>query len=178
MRVARFFIGEAMYDELTSVDIKKLEEEITYRKVTLAPVLMAEMKRTREFGDLSENAEYKEAKREKRKNESRIRYLKNMIRTAKVIDTSSNSDEVGIFDKVTLFMEDDNEREEYTLVTNIRVNVIEGRISTESPVGKAIFGKHVGDRVSINVNDNYTYTAIIEKIEKGTDDGSIPLKQY
>lgn len=167
-----------MFNELTAQDIKKMEEEIEYRTVKLRYELLEEVKRTRAFGDLSENFEYKMAKQQKNKNESRIRYLKNMIRTAKVIDTSSNSDEVGIFDKVTLFMEDDNEREEYTLVTNIRVNVIEGRISTESPVGKAIFGKHVGDRVSINVNDNYTYTAIIEKIEKGTDDGSIPLKQY
>ena len=167
-----------MFNELTAQDIKKMDEEIEYRTVKLRYELLEEVKRTRAFGDLSENFEYKMAKQQKNKNESRIRYLKNMIRTAKVIDTSSNSDEVGIFDKVTLFMEDDNEREEYTLVTNIRVNVIEGRISTESPVGKAIFGKHVGDRVSINVNDNYTYTAIIEKIEKGTDDGSIPLKQY
>ena len=167
-----------MFNELTAQDIKKMEEEIEYRTVKLRYELLEEVKRTRAFGDLSENFEYKMAKQQKNKNESRIRYLKNMIRTAKVIDTSSNSDEVGIFDKVTLFMEDDNEREEYTLVTNIRVNVIEDRISTESPVGKAIFGKHVGDRVSINVNDNYTYTAIIEKIEKGTDDGSIPLKQY
>ena len=167
-----------MFNELTAQDIKKMEEEIEYRTVKLRYELLEEVKRTRAFGDLSENFEYKMAKQQKNKNESRIRYLKNMIRTAKVIDTSSNSDEVGIFDKVTLFMEDDNEREEYTLVTNIRVNVIEGRISTESPVGKAIFGKHVGARVSINVNDNYTYTAIIEKIEKGTDDGSIPLKQY
>ena len=167
-----------MFNELTAQDIKKMEEEIEYRTVKLRYELLEEVKRTRAFGDLSENFEYKMAKQQKNKNESRIRYLKNMIRTAKVIDTSSNSDEVGIFDKVTLFMEDDNEREEYTLVTNIRVNVIEGRISTESPVGKAIFGKHVGDRVSINVNDTYTYTAIIEKIEKGTDDGSIPLKQY
>ena len=101
-----------------------------------------------------------------------------MIRTAKVIEASSGEDEVGIFDKVTLFMEDDNEREEYTLVTNIRVNVLEGLISTESPVGRAILGKHTGDKVEIQVNDGYSYTAVIEKIEKGTDDGSIPLKEY
>ena len=91
-----------MYDELTEVDIKKMEEEILYRESVLGPELLAEMKRTREFGDLSENAEYKEAKREKRKNEGRIRYLKNMIRTAKVIEISGNADTVSLFDNVTI----------------------------------------------------------------------------
>ncbi|MBQ8525115.1 MAG: GreA/GreB family elongation factor [Clostridia bacterium] len=167
-----------MFNELTAEDIKKMEEEIEYRTVTLRYELLEEVKRTRAFGDLSENFEYKMAKQQKNKNESRIRYLKNMIRTAKVIEASSGEDEVGIFDKVTLFMEDDNEREEYTLVTNIRVNVLEGLISTESPVGRAILGKHTGDKVEIQVNDGYSYTAVIEKIEKGTDDGSIPLKEY
>lgn len=167
-----------MFNELTAEDIKKMEEEIEYRTVTLRYELLEEVKRTRAFGDLSENFEYKMAKQQKNKNESRIRYLKNMIKTAKVIDSSSADDVVGIFDKVTLFMEDDNEREEYTLVTNIRVNVLEGLISTESPVGKSIFGKHKGDRVEIKVNDSYSYTAVIESIEKGSDDGSIPLKEY
>ena len=167
-----------MFNELTPEDIKKMEEEIEYRTVTLRYELLEEVKRTRAFGDLSENFEYKMAKQQKNKNESRIRYLKNMIKTAKVIETMSSDDEVGIFDKVTLFMEDDNEREEYTLVTNIRVNVLEGLISTESPVGKAIFKKHKGDRVEIKVNDDYSYTAVIENIEKGSDDGSLPLKEY
>ena len=94
-----------MYDELTEVDIRKMEEEIHYRKVTLAPELGAELKRTREYGDLSENAEYKEAKRAKRKNESRIRYLENMIRTAKVIEIKKAEDEIGLFDRVVIFNE-------------------------------------------------------------------------
>lgn len=167
-----------MFNQLTAEDIKKMEEEIEYRTVTLRYELLEEVKRTRAFGDLSENFEYKMAKQAKNKNESRIRYLKNMIRTANIIENKSSEDEVGIFDKVTLYMEDDNEREEYTLVTNIRVNVLEGLISTESPVGKAIFSKHKGDRVEIKVNDTYSYMAVIEKIEKGSDDGSIPLKEY
>ena len=167
-----------MYNDLTAQDIKKMEEEIEYRTVTLRYKLLEEVKRTRAFGDLSENFEYKMAKQQKNKNESRIRYLKNMIRTAKVIDTKSEKDEVGIFDTVTLFMQDDNEREEYTLVTNIRVNVLKGFISTDSPVGKAILGRHIGDRVEIKVNDSYSYTAVIENIHKGTDDDSIPLKEY
>ena len=167
-----------MYNDLTAQDIKKMEEEIEYRTVTLRYKLLEEVKRTRAFGDLSENFEYKMAKQQKNKNESRIRYLKNMIRTAKVVDTKSEKDEVGIFDTVTLFMQDDNEREEYTLVTNIRVNVLNGFISTDSPVGKAILGRHIGDRVEIKVNDSYSYTAVIENIQKGTDDDSIPLKEY
>ena len=167
-----------MYNQLTQADIKKMEEEIEYRTVTLRYKLLEEVKRTRAFGDLSENFEYKMAKQQKNKNESRIRYLKNMIRTAKVIDDKSADDEVGIFDTVTLFMEDDNKEENYTLVTNIRVNVLEGLISTDSPVGKAIMGRKLGDRVKVQVNDNYSYNAVIKNISKGSDDGSIPLKAY
>ena len=167
-----------MYNQLTQADIKKMEEEIEYRTVTLRYKLLEEVKRTRAFGDLSENFEYKMAKQQKNKNESHIRYLKNMIRTAKVIDDKSADDEVGIFDTVTLFMEDDNEEENYTLVTNIRVNVLEGLISTDSPVGKAIMGRKLGDRVKVQVNDNYSYNAVIKNISKGSDDGSIPLKAY
>ena len=94
-----------MYDELTEVDIKKMEEEIEYRSSVLAPKLRAEMARTREYGDLSENAEYKEAKREKRRNEGRIRYLMNMIRTAKVIEVKKEEGAVGLFDIVTIHNE-------------------------------------------------------------------------
>jgi transcription elongation factor GreA len=167
-----------MYDELTSVDIKKMEEEITYRKVTLAPVLMAEMKRTREFGDLSENAEYKEAKREKRKNESRIRYLENMIRTAKVIDIESANDSVGLFDKVLIHNEKMNAEKEITLVTTLRQNALLGLVSKESPLGSALMGKKLGDRILITVNENMSYYVKILKITKGEDDESLPISGY
>jgi transcription elongation factor GreA len=167
-----------MYDELTSVDIKKMEEEITYRKVTLAPVLMAEMKRTREFGDLSENAEYKEAKREKRKNESRIRYLENMIRTAKVIDIESANDSVGLFDKVLIHNEKMNAEKEITLVTTLRQNALLGLVSKESPLGSALMGKKVGDRILVTVNENMSYYVKILKITKGEDDESLPISGY
>ena len=167
-----------MYNQLTRADIEKIREEIEHRKLVVRKEAIEAVKEARAQGDLSENFEYKMAKQAKNKNESRIRYLKNMIKTAKVIENTSEDDQVGIFDKVTLYMEDDDEREEYTLVTNIRVNVLEGLISTESPVGKAIFGKKVGDRVEIAVNDSYSYWAVIEAVEKGSDDGSIPLKEY
>lgn len=167
-----------MYDELTSVDIKKMEEEIRYRKVELAPVLMAEMKRTREFGDLSENAEYKEAKREKRKNESRIRYLENMIRTAKVIDTASSDGTVGLFDKVLIYNEKMKVEKEITLVTTLRQNALVGLISKESPLGSAVMGKRVDDRVLVTVNENMSYYVKILRITKGEDDESLPISGY
>ena len=167
-----------MYDELTSVDIKKMEEEIRYRKVELAPVLMAEMKRTREFGDLSENAEYKEAKREKRKNESRIRYLENMIRTAKVIDVESNEDTVGLFDKVLIYNEKMKAEKEITLVTTLRQNALVGLVSKESPLGSAVMGKRVDDRVLVTVNENMSYYVKILRITKGEDDESLPISGY
>jgi transcription elongation factor GreA len=167
-----------MYDELTEVDIKKMEEEIEYRKVKLAPELGAELKRTREFGDLSENAEYKEAKRAKRKNEGRIRYLENMIRTAKVIEIKKADDEVGLFDRVLIFNEKMNAEKEIQIVTTLRQNALQGFVSKESPLGSAVMGKKVGDRVEVKVNPDYSYYIVIRKIEKGTDDDSLEIRKY
>ncbi|MBO5945427.1 MAG: GreA/GreB family elongation factor, partial [Clostridia bacterium] len=127
-----------MYDELTDVDIKKMEEEIEYRESVLGPKLLAEMSRTREYGDLSENAEYKEAKREKRRNEGRIRYLKNMIRTAKVIEVKQEEGRVALFDIVTIFNERVGGEKKIQLVTTLRQNALEGYVSKESPLGEAI----------------------------------------
>ena len=140
-----------MYDELTEVDIKKMEEEITYRKTVLAPELGAELKRTREYGDLSENAEYKEAKYLKRKNESRIRYLENMIRTAKVIEIKQTEDSVALFDRVLIFNEKMNAEKEIQIVTTLRQNALQGYVSKESPLGSAILGRKVGDRALVQV---------------------------
>ena len=167
-----------MYDELTSVDIKKMEEEIAYRKNVLAPELGAELKRTREFGDLSENAEYKEAKRAKRKNESRIRYLENMIRTANVIEIKDAADEVTLFDKVVIFNEKMNAEKEIEIVTTLRQNALLGFVSKESPLGSAIMGHKVGDRVLVTVNENMSYYVVIKKITKGQDDESLPISGF
>lgn len=167
-----------MYDELTTVDIKKMEEEIHYRKTVLAPELGAELKRTREYGDLSENAEYKEAKRAKRKNESRIRYLENMIRTAKVIEIDSAEDRVGLFDHVTVFNERMNAEKEIQIVTTLRQNSLQGYISKESPLGSALMGKKVGDRVLIKVNETMSYYVKILKITKGEDNESLPISGF
>ena len=97
-----------MHDELTKEDLRKMQEELDYRRLTLMPELIEEVKRTRAFGDLSENFEYKAAKQAQNKNRSRIRYLEGMIKTAKVIEDRSSADSVGLFDKVEIYMPEDD----------------------------------------------------------------------
>ena len=167
-----------MHDELTAVDIKKMEQEVEYRRLQLRPQLLEDVKTAREFGDLSENFEYKAAKREKSRNDSRIRYLERMIKTAKVIDTSSNPDEIGLFDKVTIYIEEDDEEQTIELVTTLRQNALKGLISKESPVGKAVMGHKKGDRVTVHVNENYSYDIIIRDVQKGSDDETLPISSY
>ena len=167
-----------MYDELTEVDIRKMEEEIAYRKNVLAIELGAELRRTREFGDLSENAEYKEAKRLKRKNESRVRYLEAMIRTAKVIEVKKAADEVGLFDRVLIYNEKMKVEKEIQIVTTLRQNALLGFVSKESPLGQAIMGHKVGDRVLVNVSPTVSYYVEIRKIEKGEDNEELPISGY
>ena len=166
-----------MYDELTKVDIQKMEEEIRYRQVVLGPKLGEELKRTREYGDLSENAEYKEAKREKRRNEGRIRYLENMIRTAKIIDIEDNGG-VGLFDHVLIYNERADKEREIQIVTTLRQNALLDFISKESPLGSAILGKKEGDRVLVEVNDKLSYYVKILKITKGEDNEDLPISGY
>jgi len=169
-----------MYDELTKVDIEKMEEEIRYRRSVLAPKLGAELQRTREFGDLSENAEYKEAKRDKRRNEGRIRYLEAMIRTAKVIEpeNAGGEDTVGLFDTVTVFNEKMNAEKRIQIVTTLRQNALLGFVSKESPLGSAVMGKRVGDRVLVTVNENMSYYVRILKVEHGEDNTELPISNY
>ena len=167
-----------MHDELTAVDIKKMQEEIDYREGELRPKLLAEVQRTREFGDLSENAEYKEAKREKNHNESRIRYLKNMIATAKVIKVKQSSDAVCLFDTVDIYIEEDDEVVSRKIVTTLRQDALNGLLSKESPLGKALLGHKVGDRICVKVNDSYSYFVEIRAITKGEDDESIPISTF
>lgn len=167
-----------MYDELTEVDIKKMQEEIDYRVRELRPKLIADVQTARAFGDLSENFEYKCAKQEKNKNESRIRYLENMIKTARIIEDHSAADTVGLYDKVTIWLEEDQEEETWQVVTTVRQDVRQGRISKESPVGAALMGRHVGDRVCVQVNKEYGYYVQVRAIEKGQDDGSAELNKF
>lgn len=167
-----------MYDELTQVDIKKMQEEIEYRNLVLRPEIIEDVKTARAFGDLSENFEYKAAKREKNRNDSRIRYLENMIKTAKLISGESKSGAVGLFDKVEVYFEEDDETQVFQLVTTLRQNALKGLISKESPVGKALMGRKVGDRVLVKVNDDYSYYVVIRSAEKGLDDDSLPISAF
>lgn len=167
-----------MHDELTKVDIEKMKAEVEYRRNELRPQLIEEVKVARGFGDLSENFEYKAAKREKNRNDSRIRYLENMIKTAVVIEDNSQSDEVGLFDTVTVFMEDEQEESVFRIVTTLRQNPLKGLISKESPVGSVLMGRKVGDVVHVQVNDRFGYDAKIIKIEKGEDDEDLPISGY
>ena len=167
-----------MYDELTEVDIKKMEEEILYRETVLAPKLGEELRRTREFGDLSENAEYKEAKREKRRNEARIRYLRSMIRTANVIEVESDEGRIGLFDKLKLYNEKNGEEREIQIVTTLRQNALMGLISKESPLGSALLGHKEGDRVLVTVSDRMQYYVRVIKVVKGVDNEDIPISGY
>lgn len=167
-----------MYDQLTQVDIDKMKEELEYRINVIRPKILEEVVFTRSFGDLSENAEYHAAKRERGKNESRIRYLRAMIKTAVVINPQSQSDEVGIFDMVEYFVEEDETLETVRIVTTLRQNSLKNLISPISPLGKALMGKKVGDRVQVTVNQDYSYFVVIKNIIKGQDDASLEIRKY
>lgn len=167
-----------MYDKVTQKDIDRMKEEIEYRKLVVRKQALEAVKEARAQGDLSENFEYHAAKKDKNINESRIRYLERMIKTAVIVSDDSKNDEVGINNKVTLYFEDDDEEEVYTIVTTVRGNSLKGWISNESPIGKAVLGHKVGDRVWVKINDNAGYYVEIRKIENTEDDGSIGLRKY
>lgn len=151
--------------KLTEEDIKKMKEEIEYRKIVVRQRELEAVKEARAQGDLSENFEYYAAKKDKNKNESRIRYLERMIKQAEIVEDKTAADEVGINKKITVYFEDEDESEEFILVTTMRGNSMEGRISIESPMGKAILGHKKGDRVLVKINDRVSYYVEIEKVE-------------
>lgn len=167
-----------MYDELTEVDIKKMQAEIDHRVRVLRPQLIEEVQTARAFGDLSENFEYKCAKQAKNRNESRIRYLERMIRTAKVIAVEGPGDAVGLFDKVTVYSELAKREMDIRIVTTLRQDALKGRISKESPVGKALLGRRAGERVQVEVDPQMRYFVEIRSIEKGADDESMEISTY
>lgn len=167
-----------MYDELTKVDIEKMKEELEYRLTKVRPEILEDVKLARSHGDLSENAEYHAAKRERGKNESRIRYLRNMIKTAVIIDSVSAEDVVGLFDTVTYYVEEDDCEEQVKIVTMLRRDPFKRIISKESPLGSALMGKKVGDRVCVNIDNGYSYYIVIRKIEKGEDDETLEIRKF
>ena len=167
-----------MREQLTESDVKKIEEEIQHRKHVIRKEAIEAVKEARAQGDLSENFEYHAAKKDKNQNESRIRYLEKMIRTAKIISTDSADDEVGMNNTVTVYFEDDDEEETYKIVTTIRGNSLKNYISIESPIGKAIRGAKVGDRVYVKVNENAGYYLEIRAIEKSDDEAEDSIRKY
>lgn len=167
-----------MYDELTRGDVQKMQEEIDYRTQVLRPKLIEDVQTARAFGDLSENFEYKCAKQEKNRNDSRIRYLQRMIKTARIIDDRSGRDTAGLYDTVEIFMENTGKSRRIQLVTTLRQDALKGLISKESPVGKAVLGRRAGDRVQVDMGGGRSYWITIRSIEKGADDGSIPIGSF
>ena len=167
-----------MHNELTKNDIRMMQEELDHIRLDVMPGVIEEVKRTRAFGDLSENYEYKTAKQEKNRNESRIRYLSRMIASAVVISAESQDDAVGLFDQVELYFPEDEETQTIRLVTTLRQNVLKGLISKESPLGQAILGHKAGETVTVTVNEHYSYPVEIRSIEKGQDDESLEISRY
>ncbi len=169
-----------MYDKLTRKDIELMEAELEDRRLNIRPKIIEEVKRTREYGDLSENYEYKAAKQAQRRNDSRMRYLQNMIKTAQIIDDEPEvpADVVKMYDKVTLYLPEDEETMVIQVVSTVRVAPDQGFISIESPLGKAVLGKKLGDTVTVRVSESISYEVQIQNVEEAVDDGSAPLLEY
>ena len=168
-----------MYDRLTQSDIDKMQKEIDYRKLELRKQLLEDVKETRAHGDLSENFEYHAAKKAKNQNESRIRYLERMIKTANIVEDTTKDDEVGMNNQVTVLFEEDQTTETYKIVTTVRGDSLHNLISIESPLGKALLRHKEGDRVEVKVNDTYSYYVVIQRIENNKDDfDSEPVETF
>ena len=167
-----------MRERLTKSDVEKIEAEIEYRKLTVRKEAIEAVKEARAQGDLSENFEYYAAKRDRNKNESRINYLERMLKTAEIVSDDSRADEVGMNNVVEIYFEDEDETETYKLVTSIRGNSLDNKISIESPLGKAVLGHKVGDRVKVKISDTAGYYVEIRKIEKNTDDTEDQIKSF
>lgn len=164
--------------ELTKKDVEKIQQEIEYRKLVVRKEAIEAVKEARAQGDLSENFEYYAAKKDKNQNESRIRYLERMLKTARVISEDSREDEVGLNNTVEVYFEEDDMTETYKVVTSVRGNSLKGLISIESPLGKALLGHKVNDRVHIKVDDDYGYDVIVKSIVNTVDDGSDGIRKF
>lgn len=166
-----------LHEKLTASDVEKIEQEIEHRKLVIRKEALESVKEARAHGDLSENFEYKAAKQYKNKNESRIRYLERLLKNAEIIEDEWKPDQVGLNSVVKIYIEEDDEEEEYKIVTSIRGSSIHGYISIESPMGKALLGHKVGERVHIQVNDTYGYDAVIRNISK-SDESQDEIRKF
>lgn len=167
-----------MGEKLTKSDVEKIKQEIAHRKLVVRKDAIEAVKEARAHGDLSENFEYHAAKKDKNQNESRIRYLEKLLKNAQIVSDKSREDEVGINNTVELYMEDDDEVETYRLVTSIRGSSLKGLISTESPLGKAIFRRKAGERIYVKVNENTGYYVVIRSIKNTTDDSEDKIRGF
>lgn len=167
-----------MREQLTRSDVKKIKEEIEHRKLVVRKEAIEAVKEARAHGDLSENFEYHAAKKDKNQNESRIRYLERMLKTAVIVSDQSEDGVAGINNRITVYFSEDEEEETFKLVTSIRGNSLNGYISTESPLGKAVFGHKTGEMVKVKVSDDYSYEVKIMKIENTTDDEEDRIRSY
>lgn len=164
--------------KLTQSDVKKIQEEIEHRKLVVRPEAIEAVKEARAHGDLSENFEYHAAKKDKNKNESRIRYLERILKTATIISDESAEDEIGLNKTVEVFFEEDNETEKFKIVSTMRGDSVKGRISNESPMGAALMGHKVGDRVEIKVNENFSYFVVVKSIENTGEEETDTIRTY
>lgn len=163
---------------LTQSDVKKIEEEIEHRKLVVRPEVIEAVKEARAHGDLSENFEYHAAKKDKNKNESRIRYLEKILKTATIISDDSAEDEIGLNKTVEIYFEEDDETERFKIVSTMRGDSVKGRISNESPMGAALMGHKVGDRVEIKVNENFSYYVVVKSIENTGEEETDTIRSY
>ncbi len=167
-----------MREQLTRQDVEKIQKEIEYRKLVVRKNAIEAVKEARAHGDLSENFEYHAAKKDKNQNESRIRYLERMLKTAKIVLDDSADDEVGIDKKVEIYFEDDDETEVFKLVTSVRGSSLNGKISIESPIGKAILKHKAGDRVYVKVNESVGYYVVIRSVESTEGEEEDEIRRY
>ena len=167
-----------MREKLTKSDVEKIREEIEHRKLVERKELIEAVKEARSHGDLSENFEYHAAKKEKNRNESRIRYLERMLKTAVIVEDESKEDEIGLNNTVEVYCEDDEEVETYRIVTSVRGSSLNGLVSIESRLGKALLGHKEGDRVFIKVNDDFGYYVIVKKVIKTQSEDEDHIRSF
>ena len=167
-----------MREKLTKSDVEKIREEIEHRKLVERKELIEAVKEARSHGNLSENFEYHAAKKEKNRNESRIRYLERMLKTAVIVEDESKEDEIGLNNTVEVYCEDDEEVETYRIVTSVRGSSLNGLVSIESPLGKALLGHKEGDRVFIKVNDDFGYYVIVKKVIKTQSEDEDHIRSF
>ena len=167
-----------MKERMTQKDREKIQAEIDHRKLVLRPQILDSLKEARAQGDLSENFEYYAAKRENGSNNSRIRYLERLLKNSEIVEDDTTSDEVGLNKTVTVYIEEDDECETYKIVTSIRGNSMKNLISIESPLGKALLHHHVGDKIMIPVNADYSYEVMIREIKDTSDEEDDGIRAF